>query len=220
MKAQAKPRKKRSTRNVAGYRRFLTKRLLMLTIPTAAISVAIIISALCVNHRNQIRQQQAEADAAYQIDVARFAAVEQDMDAAYAAIVKNVGEPLKHEKTKTCGRPNLKFAEGNLSCRVMLTFSYPEEDSSISISKARSVLTVASNYLSNGRLASNSLENVTVNNNAPHVYTVPLKNTEIENCGMDYSFNKLESTDDNNGLYKFIGLYQIQCSKDVTRAVY
>lgn len=91
----------------------------------------------------------AEADKAYQADVARFAAVEADMTAVRQAIVTGAGVPaFQVIDNKGCGYNSQKYSKGDLYCNIRSTFVYAENDAIGVASRMNSVIEV----LKNGRL--------------------------------------------------------------------
>lgn len=79
-----------------------------------------------VGYRNQETKKQSEAAAALAADKATFAQIESDMAATYQAIIAAAGNPDEESYDKGCGRVNLKFAEGSITCSVVYTFAYAE----------------------------------------------------------------------------------------------
>ena len=61
-------------------------------------------------------------------DKERFEKAKASIDALYADIVANVGEPNTSERNQSCGRTNQKNDAGRLSCGVMMYFAYTATD--------------------------------------------------------------------------------------------
>lgn len=100
---------------------FTSSRSLLLMLVFVAVVLAVCGAAI-VHHR-QVAEQ-ARKTAALNADKAAFARLEKDMQSAYDAIVAQVGEPASHNYDRGCGRPDLKYAEGQLFCNVDLNFGY------------------------------------------------------------------------------------------------
>jgi hypothetical protein len=178
-------------------------------------------------YRNHKSDTQAADQKALVADKAKFAVVEQDMDKAYADIIAAVGKPQVEKKTKDCGRPNMKFAEGNLNCAIRFTFAYPEQSYGDSYAKAMRL----QDTLKRSPYYVDSSDNVF----NPHLDAsdkkiarsdLELRSTYDIHCDVMYMYAedpKLYSHvgyDFSSITTEYFSYYQYECSSDVRLAVY
>lgn len=84
------------------------------------IAVLIFIAVSHVNNQNAINTQRKQFDAA-----------EASLDALYAQIIKEVGQPTKVDKDKSCGYASADWYKGQLSCGISISL-YPANTANIS----------------------------------------------------------------------------------------
>lgn len=87
---------------------------------------------LAVMHQRQAKRQ-------FALDKVRYAQTEKDMAAAYAAVVKAVGQPYEMNSGKGCSYGNLKYARGPLGCGIAYEFTYQVADAENGIKLAHSI---------------------------------------------------------------------------------
>jgi hypothetical protein len=201
-------------------------KLIKLVLLGVLITVLIFSIVAVLAYRNRKSDTQAADQKALVADKAKFAAVEQDMDKAYADIIAVIGKPQVEDKGKSCARANLKFAEGNLSCSIMFTFAYPEQnyaDSYAKTMKLQDTLKRSPYYIDssdnvfNPHLSSEDKKDVTsdLGLTSPHDVHCAVMYSYTEphfysHAGYDLSAIKSE----------YFSFYQYRCASDVKLAVY
>jgi hypothetical protein len=201
-------------------------KLIKLILVGVLITILVFSVVAVLAYRNRKSDAQAADQKALVADKAKFAAVEQDMDKAYADIIAAIGKPQVEKKDKACGRPNMKFAEGNLNCSIRFTFAYSEQGYGDSYAKAMKL----QDTLKRSQYYRDSSDNVF----NPHLdasdkndvsSSLALRSAYDVHCDVQYSYSKTEYISNVDHDFKpikseYFSYYQYECSSDVKLAVY
>jgi hypothetical protein len=96
------------------------------------ITLAVLVALICgiggfIMHRHH--QDSVRAAQELQADKTRFAAMEKDMAAGYAAMTAGLEKPLTEQKdAKICDHTSQKFSKGDLYCSISYGFAYKVAD--------------------------------------------------------------------------------------------
>ena len=93
------------------------------------------------------------------VDKEKFEQAQASIDALYADIVTQVGQPSNYERSQSCGRPNQKYNQGPLSCNVGIGFVYALNEGSDPLELIQSIDNVISLEQSGFKFNDSSLGN-------------------------------------------------------------
>jgi hypothetical protein len=179
----------------------------------ALVIIAIAGAAAFFYHRHQAQEQ------AYQADKARFAKVETDMKTAYDAMVSAAGVPDVSSSSKNCGRPNLKYAEGHLSCDITYTFAYAENSLDTAYLHTKNAQDALVNTEKFKLVSTATAEDI--NSSKKQALSIGFMNEQGITCNLEFNFNKpqfYEGYKDIKTIY--FSLYQFRCIKDEDEALF
>ena len=193
-----------------------TKRSRKLMIVLLVIGLAALISLALIYRTQQEhkRQQAAQLTA----DKAAFATVETQMAKTYAAIVASAGKPEKSELSKDCGRPNLKFATGNINCTVTYRFNYTEKDPATAYEHLKGVQDAISASMFLEPVSSKLTDKFDQSSQFSSLQSIgiDLRGGVGVHCGINLKYGPYV----NDPVTKPYSKYSLECSKPVNVRVY
>lgn len=169
-------------------------------------------------HRHQA--DEAAKNRVFQVDKAKFAQLEPEMQTAYDAMIAAAGKPDKHGESKNCSHVSLKYAQGQLNCGIAYNFIYGVDD----IGQAYDLSAKLNGVLDGGGIfkldKASSVDALDLKSNRTQTIRMKANEPTQSNCEFAFTFNT-SSLELYKGIdHKYVNDFFFTCNRDTAKPVY